>query len=278
MKKKLIIILTVILFVILVFFFAFDSRLKVVEYIIESEKVSDEIKLALITDLHNCLYGENQSQLLGEMEKAEPDAVLLGGDIFDNVYVNDNGKVLIKSLSKAYKTYYVSGNHEWWGNEMYEIFEFLENAGVTVLRGDTEIMESDGKCAVKISGIDDPDVNEYDSAYTSFDKQLENVANNAEEKHFDILLTHRPEFGERYFDSHFDLVLAGHAHGGQFRLPFIMNGFFAPNQGFLPKFAGGCYDFKRGKMIVSRGLSRENFSLPRIFNRPELVFVTVTNQ
>ena len=78
-----------------------------------------------------------------------------------------------------------------------------------------------------------------------------------------------------YFEYDFDLVLSGHTHGGQGRIPFILNGFFAPEQGYFPKLAGGLYDFGENKLIISRGLSRENTIIPRIFNRPELVFVSV---
>lgn len=256
---------------------AVDSRLKIVHYTVETEKISGEVKFALITDLHSCLYGENQSRLLKEIEKVNPDAVLLGGDIFDDVYINNNSCYLINSVADKYKTYYVSGNHEWWGSEMYRILDYLENAEVIVLRGDTDILEVNNN-TIAVSGVDDPDVDVYDSTYTPFEQQLAAVGESINDDCFNVLLTHRPELAEKYFKYDFDLVLAGHAHGGQFRIPFVMNGFFAPNQGFFPKLAGGRYDYQKGSMIVSRGLWGENINLPRIFNRPELVFVTLKNR
>ncbi len=273
MKKIVKICLIFFAFLVLFLLIAFDSRLKVVNYEIKTDKISGEVKLALISDLHNCLYGENQSKFTKAIEKANPDAVLLSGDIFDNVYINDNSRLLIDSIASKYKTYYVSGNHEWWGGEMYKHFEYLESAGVIILRGDTDIIEVRGN-TVAISGVDDPEVDVYDN-YTPFSEQLDNVGKSINREHYNILLSHRPELAESYFAYKFDLVLSGHAHGGQFRIPFLMNGFFAPNQGFFPKLAGGEYDFQNGKMIVSRGLARENINLPRIFNRPELVFVTL---
>lgn len=90
---------------------------------------------------------------------------------------------------------------------------------------------------------------------------------------YTILLAHRPEWIDLYGTYDFDLVLSGHAHGGQWRLPGLINGVFAPDQGMLPKYAGGKYGVNGTTMIVSRGLARESTSVPRIFNRPELVVV-----
>ena len=93
---------------------------------------------------------------------------------------------------------------------------------------------------------------------------------------FSILLTHRPERVEDYTGRGFDLVLAGHAHGGQWRLPGLINGLIAPNQGLFPRYAGGRYALDGDTtMIVSRGLARESTRIPRLFNRPELVVVDI---
>jgi len=90
---------------------------------------------------------------------------------------------------------------------------------------------------------------------------------------FTLLLSHRPERIEDYLGYPFDLILSGHAHGGQWRLPGIVNGLYAPNQGLFPKYAGGRYDFEDTAFLVSRGLARESTKIPRVFNRPELVVV-----
>ena len=273
MKKKLFI-FSLIILIIVAAIFMLDSRLKVVEYKIESDKISSEVRFVLITDLHSCLYGENQSQLLDEIKKYQPDAVFLGGDIFDDVYVNNNGHILVDVLSSEYKTYYVSGNHEWWGNEIYRLFDYLDDAGVFVLRGNNDTLKI-GENEIVVSGIDDPDAEMDGSVFKSYEQQLKGLGQSIDNECFNILLSHRPENASQYFSYDFDLVLTGHAHGGQFRIPFVLNGFYAPNQGFFPGLAGGMYDFGKGKLIVSRGLSRENTNLPRIFNRPELVFVSV---
>lgn len=256
---------------------SFDMRLKTVIYDVKSHKINEEIKLALITDLHSCYYGENQGKLLKEIEKQHPDVVLLGGDIFDDVLEDTNAHIFVEGLTQKYKTYYVSGNHEWWSKQMYDMFEYLTSVGVNVLRGNSDKLQI-GKNEITISGIDDPEVNTYDAAVQSWEEQLEQVGRETDKDCFNLLLAHRPEKASQYFEYGFDAVLSGHSHGGQFRIPFIINGIYAPNQGIFPKLAGGMYEFDEGKLIVSRGLARESTRLPRIFNRPELVFVRLVPQ
>ena len=81
---------------------------------------------------------------------------------------------------------------------------------------------------------------------------------------------------EAYRGRGFDLILAGHAHGGQWRLPGVVNGLLAPDQGLFPPYAGWRYELEGGTLIVSRGLARESTRVPRVFNRPELVIIDVT--
>ncbi|MBQ6937263.1 MAG: metallophosphoesterase [Clostridia bacterium] len=273
MKKRKYI-FSIVLFLVCILAFAFDVRLKTVTYNVKSPKIDSKIKLSLVTDLHSCYYGKNQKKLLNKIEKYQPDVVLLGGDIFDDVLDDNNAKVFVDALAQKYKTYYVSGNHEWWSKRMDNMFDYLTYKGIVVLRGNTDVIKI-GENKISVSGIDDPEVNVYDSAYPAWEKQLEEVGEKAEEDIFNLLLSHRTENAEKYFQYDFDAVLSGHAHGGQFGIPFILNGLYAPNQGFFPKLAGGMYDFDGRKLIVSRGLSRESTRIPRIFNRPELVFVNI---
>ena len=106
--------------------------------------------------------------------------------------------------------------------------------------------------------------------------QLSQAGSQVEPETFSVLLAHRPERIEAYLESPFDLVVSGHAHGGQWRIPGILNGFIAPNQGLFPQYAGGQYDFEDAALIVSRGLARESTRIPRIFNRPEVVVIDLT--
>ena len=275
MRKK--IITVILLLIVIILISAFDNRLKIVNYNLKTTKVSSPVKLALVADLHSCLYGEKQSKLIDSIDKFKPDAVLLAGDIFDDFNESVNSYVLIDDIVKKYKTYYVSGNEEWYTRKMYDYLEYLENAGVLVLRGDSDILKVDDTSIV-ISGIDDPFVNTHDSFHTRYEEQLKIVGDKLNSEYYNVLLAHRPELAKEYFEYDFDLVLSGHTHGGQVRIPFILNGLYVPNQGFKPELAGGLYDFDNKKLIISRGLSRETTDVPRIFNRPELVFVSLTNE
>ncbi len=208
MKKLLKISAVFLIVAIIVLISAFDNRLKIVNYNLNSDNVSGTLKLALIADLHCCLYGENQSDLIGEIDDYKPDAVLLAGDIFDDYYVNNNSHILIDNIVQKYKTYYVSGNHEWWSEKMYDYFKYLKSAGVTVLRGESNCIKVNDNTIV-ISGVDDPEVNLYDTSYKTYEEQLEAVAKNINPEHYNVLLAHRPENAKQYFEYDFDLVLSG---------------------------------------------------------------------
>ncbi len=274
MKKK-IITAVLLLALFLLCIAAFDARLKTVTYRIDAPQLDAPIRLALVTDLHSSGYGEGQSQLLAAIAAQQPDAVLLGGDIFDDVVPNENAETFVRRIAEEYRCFYVTGNHEYWSGEVGEMLTFLRSCGVTVLSGDCVTLEANGEM-VNLCGVDDPDAALYAAPAQGFAGQLaaasEAAASNGA---YTVLLSHRPEHIEQYAAEGFDLVLSGHAHGGQWRLPGLVNGLFAPNQGLFPRYAGGQYQQGGTAMIVSRGLDRESIKLPRIFNRPELVIVEI---
>lgn len=270
-KKKYLRIFGIILLIIFLFA-AFDVRLKTVHYTIESDKIHSSIRIALVTDLHSCKYGEEQKTLIGAVNKAEPDIVLLGGDIFDDVIPDDNTKIFLQAISNKYPTYYVTGNHEYWSRRVDGMLDWLRENDIEVLDGKTLSININGQL-ISLSGVDDPDVKRYTEKKKDFYDQLEEVGANKDDELFTILLTHRPAFVDEYLKYSYDLILCGHAHGGQWRIPYILNGIFAPDEGWLPSYAGGLYDFDNSQMIVSRGLARESTRVPRIFNRPELVII-----
>lgn len=253
---------------------ACDMRLKVVHYTVKTDKLEKSVRIALVTDLHSCNYGENQNILIEGVEAQNPDLVLLGGDILDDKLPTKNAEITLEELANRYPCYYVSGNHEYWSNDIDRFKKIVEDFDIPVLEGETEtLIVAEQK--IRISGVDDPDVDFYKPDQIRFADQLNKTIKNSHEDGYQILLTHRPELINNYLEGDFNLVLAGHAHGGQWRIPFILNGLFAPNQGLFPKYAGGRYDFKNTVFIVSRGLARESTFVPRIFNRPELVIIDV---
>ena len=269
--------------------FAFDTRLLVRQYTIEAEEITVPIRIALVTDLHSCYYGENQSDLIEAIDAQKPVVILLGGDIFDDVKEDTNTEMFLSGIAGRYPIYYVTGNHECWGGKYRfdKQMAILEKYSIPILSGETQTLTVNGE-TIHLCGVDDPDVymvntdleqepEGYIQAQTNkedtFLSQIAAVSDTAAEDGYTILLSHRPEYYETYTDYDFDLVLCGHAHGGQWRIPGILNGLYAPHQGIFPKYADGRYDSEDMTMIVSRGLARETTRVPRIFNRPELVVI-----
>lgn len=261
--------------VILVILASFSFKEKIVNYNLSSEKIDSEFKIILITDLHSCYYGENMSTLINDIQNQNPDAVFLGGDIFnDKKNDNTNAETFLKQISNMYKCYFVFGNHDTKTGLLKnkkEIKKELTSYGITVLNGEYDTVEINGN-SINICGIEDPKLSH------SFNEQLSQVGNISDNGNYTILLTHRPELINKYREYNFDLILAGHAHGGQIRIPKILNGLFAPHQGLFPKYAGGRYDFYDTCLIVSRGLARESSPAPRIFNNPEVVVINISPQ
>lgn len=260
--------------ILLVLLLACDMRLKTVFYTIESEKIDQPVRIALITDLHSDWYGENQRTLILAIDDQMPDVVLLGGDIFDDKGTYEYAEITLKQLAEKYPCYYVTGNHEYWSRDIDNILGIVESYGIPALSGDCHTLEINGQM-INICGVDDPDVVKYTENGKQITEQLKLAEEAAAGECFTILLSHRPELKEMYEEYKFDLVLSGHAHGGQWRIPFLLNGLYAPNQGLFPQYAGGRYDYENGALIVSRGLARESTPIPRIFNRPELVIVDI---
>ncbi len=261
----LIIIGMVVLFII----YGMRSLLVIQAYVVDSDKVSEPIRLAVIADLHSCDYGIEQKELLDAIDGATPDVIVMVGDIVDDVLPSNNAKTFFEGIAYNYPCYYVSGNHEYWSGDIEGVKSLISSYGMIVLEGEQQIIEVNGQ-KISISGIDDPEIGEKEWLH-----QLMTVDHQIEEAIFSVLLTHRPERIDAYNLTEFDLVLAGHAHGGQWRIPGLLNGLVAPNQGLFPKYAGGIYEFDNQKMIVSRGLARESTRVPRIFNATELVVVTI---
>jgi predicted MPP superfamily phosphohydrolase len=254
---------------------AFNQSLSVSHYSVETEIINGQVKLALVTDYHSCDYGDGQRELLGAIDAERPDAILLCGDIFDDKLPPDNTIEFIEGVSAKYPCYYVSGNHEFWSGKADEFKDILTSYGVKVLEGAIDVLEVRGD-SIRICGVDDPDTDRYASRSAPYTEQIKRLSASVEPVIFTILLSHRPERIEELLPLTPDLVMSGHAHGGQWRIPFILeNGLLSPNQGLFPKYTNGKYFFGDTELIVSRGLARESTAVPRLFNRPEIVVITL---
>ena len=254
-------------------FCALDVRHIIRRYTVDAPEITAPVRLAVVADFHGCDYGPGAQRLLTSIEAEGPDLVLLVGDIYDDEMPWDASDALVTALAARWPTYYVTGNHEYWSEEIDEICRRVSAAGATVLDMDCRTVEVNGQ-RLSICGVPDPYAMVYSGAPET-PEQLARAMSQAEPGAFTLLLAHRPEMIEAYAAAGFDLVVSGHAHGGQVRLPGLLNGLYAPNQGFLPRYAGGEYRVGNTTLIVSRGLARESTRVPRVFNPAELVIITL---
>ena len=255
--------------------FACSERLKSAVYAVATDKIKAPVRILHISDLHSSPFGRDQCELIEVLHRAEPDLILMTGDIADNRIPNDNAYAFAEAAARFRPCFYVSGNHEFYAPRPEEIFGRFRACGVKILAGDALAVETAGG-PITLGGIDDP-YGLPDSQIRFWEEQLADVeaVRAAAPERFSILLTHRPEPVSAYAETGFDLILAGHAHGGQIVIPGLVNGLFAPHQGLFPAYAGGRYELRPGQtMIVSRGLSKH--VRPRVFNRPEWGLILLT--
>lgn len=270
MRKKHRWILPVLAILVVLTLIALDERLILRTYTVVSPKLTAEVRLAVVTDFHS---SDNADDVVAMVTSCAPDAVLMVGDMFDDDIANrptERTLSLMRQLSAQYPCYYVSGNHEAWTGEMDALYQQTEEAGVTVLRMSSGVLTVRGQ-RIALCGVPDP----YEmvlSGALDTEEQLRQALEDVDSADFTVLLAHRPELLAKYAQFPLDLVVSGHAHGGQVRIPGVLNGLYAPNQGWFPKLAGGAYTQDGTTLIVSRGLAVRT-RLPRIFNRPEVVLV-----
>lgn len=256
---------------------AFDCRLKNIYYPITTAKNfgKNSMRLILISDLHSRWHGKNQFKLIKRIKDANPDLILLVGDIFDDTACIDGAKSLLQQLNKlGIPTFFAPGNHEYRSKKIDVVFNLFRSNNITILE--------DSYCSININGLNlrvagtadllikkfvNPEYSQENASFAAF--------GSIDDSEYNILLTHRPSGIYLYKKFPFDLVLSGHLHGGQVRIPYLINGLFSRSDGFFPKYAGGIY--KHGKLIhiISRGVSVNPPFVPRVFNNTELVIIDV---
>ncbi|MEG1719276.1 MAG: metallophosphoesterase [Clostridia bacterium] len=236
----------------------------------------DGFKIVHISDLHNKKFGRKEAVLLNKIDKCCPDIIVITGDIIDfHRYNEEVLKDFISGATSIAPTYYVPGNHESTLSNYNELIKILKAANVNVLENEKTTTQK-GDATLDIIGVLDPTFYRADDLYSLKDKTFEGEVQNlafGNEESFKILLTHRPESLELYASNNYDLIFAGHAHGGQIRLPFT-EGIIAPVQGYFPKLTSGKHTIENSTMYISRGLGNSLFP-QRIFNQPEIVAVTL---
>ena len=261
--------------------FGLYQGLKTVHYSVLSKKIAMPVRFVLLSDLHSQYWGKSQEKILRRVKKAAPDCILLAGDTEDPNGCSDAAPALVKGLSPT-PCYYVTGSHDMLTWDMDGVLARMRDAGAIPLQNQTiNIMLNENP--IILTGVDEPfsafiqegleTKPEHRKRYTAQLKAMPPLAKDS----FNLLIAHRPEFIETYEEMGFDLVVSGHTHGGQVRVPFILNGLYAPGQGLFPKWAGGLYKRRDCTLIVSRGL-HFSFFRPRFFCRPEVVVIDLEKE
>ncbi len=259
----------------IIFLYLQNNLISITEVKITSSKIPSSFKgykILQISDLHNKQFGDNQDVLIQKIKSIDPDIIAITGDLIDSKsYDAEVSMQLIREIVKKYPVYFVTGNHEQWSGKYNRLEKELKKYDVNVLRNE-HVGIRRGEQEINLLGIDDPEfVNGNRDEGNIIIDEIKKAKIEMQPDRYNVLLSHRPEFLTEYADEQIDLVLSGHAHGGQVRLPFI-GGLVAPNQGVLPKYTAGLYVEQSTSMVVSRGLG--NSIIPqRILNRPEIVVV-----
>ena len=250
--------------------------MKITECNISSQSFQSKKVFALISDLH----GESPNEAIAALEKISPDYILAPGDIFEplmpiNAELNESGYQLLRAAAKIAPTFYSPGNHEIGGTRSWspkwrfakgkqktyseECLARVIETGVHFLDDETEVLDGicfGGLCSGLITDDMKPD--------------LAFIERFAAMKSPKVLLCHHPEYYKKYLKGKgIDLIVSGHAHGGQWRI--FGRGVFAPGQGIFPKYTSGVHD---NTLVISKGL-REKSIVPRIFNPTEVVKISV---
>ena len=253
-----------------------NTALMVNTTIVSSDRIPAEFsgyRIAQVSDLHNADFGTGHIKLLQIISENTPDIIVITGDLVDMNHTNiDIALDFAKNAIQIAPVYYVNGNHEAGLSQYDKLKEGLEAVGVIVLEDEVIQLNHNGSTLTLI-GLSDPNYairnDVFDETPAMVSTKLSGLQEN--ENGYTILLSHRPELFETYVSCGMDLVFSGHAHGGQFRLPFI-GGLVAPNQGLFPKYDAGLYTDGTTNMIVSRGIGNSIIPI-RFNNRPEVVLV-----
>lgn len=278
-KKRKIRILTVcaaILIAFVVWVLWANTALVLSVHTVQSERLPasfDGYRIAHVSDLHNAEMGKDNGKLLDMLREAEPDLIVITGDIVDCHRTDiEVALAFAEKAAEIAPCYYVAGNHEERIGEEYDrLRSGLTERNVTVLENEKTELTRGGESIV-LMGVDDPGFQVHylsDDCAAVTENKLQDLA--IEENRYHVLLSHRPELFALYAQYGIDLVFTGHAHGGQFRLPLI-GGLYAPNQGLFPEYDSGLYTESDTNMLVSRGIGNSLFPL-RFHNRPEVILV-----
>ena len=248
--------------IVVLFIYFSNSVLQLTKYRVQSPDIPVGIRIVHLSDLHAKQFGAKGKRLFRLVRAQSPDVICFTGDIIHNYKGGgqDVAAYTISQLVKIAPVYFIAGNHEMRNKHYRDLKKMVADAGAIVL---------DNEC-VNVFGINIIGVNGAHLKNATLFRLADGVQG------FKLLLAHEPQYIARYAMAGYDLVLSGHAHGGQWRIPFTGIGVYSPGQGIFPRYTQGIHRVGDTRMIVSRGLGNSEFPL-RLFNRLEVVVIDLVN-
>lgn len=233
----------------------------------------DGYKIVQVSDLHNAVFGKENYRLIEKIRSEKPDIIVLTGDLIDSNHTDIATALdFTENISDIAPCYFITGNHEAWIDkaDYNKLEKGLTTQGINILNNSFVRLYRDNQ-TILLAGIHDPAFTEDKDYENQIFTELEYMDYN--DGNYKILLSHRPTSLEQYPFNKFNLIFSGHAHGGQFRLPFI-GGVIAPDQGLFPKYDRGLFQNGKTTMVLSGGIGNSIIPI-RINNRPEIVVTSL---
>ena len=253
--------------------------IKTAEVTIEGKRIPlnfDGFRIVQVTDLHDAVFGEGQSELLEKIKEQKPDIIALTGDFTGEADADpENAVRFIEKLPEIAPCFYVTGNHEYRLTEEHytKLIDSITDAGVFFLDNKTMELERDSE-KIQVVGVEDPALMGEHHRTLDGAKLAKEIKDSIFDPNmFTVLLVHRPEHLHVYANAGVDLVLCGHSHGGQMRLPFV-GAFYVPSQGLFPKYDRGLFREGDTQMFICSGLGNSVVN-KRLLCPPEIAVITL---
>lgn len=273
--KKRITVLLMLLLILAGWIFLEQKWIQITEYTVNSvalPEAFDGMRVTELADLHGATFGENQEDLLNAVRKTDPDVIAIDGDLFDAKTDCLELDVLLTGLCEIAPTFYVTGNHEWTTEHLYDTLAHFEELGVTVLDNTYVVLEV-GTAQIALAGVHDPN-GPYDMKTP--EELVTEIRTDLGENTYILMLAHRNGQLAQWTELGVQTVLVGHGHGGLIRLP-VVGGLLDVDHNLFPTYDAGLFQEGETTMVVSRGLGNSIW-IPRIFNRPELPVITLKSE
>lgn len=256
-----------------------NERLDVDEIQVALPQLPDALegfRIAILADLHIAQPNAFHQSIVEAVAKARPGCILIAGDVIDNLTgAIDALTPIFAALSSIAPTVAVLGNNDCLPSRIHSLRDMYRRAGVVLLENEMRMLGVGG-VPIQITGMLDPwaEKNDIKPERTTENQEYVPISKAIPSKQVDdvkipsILLVHEPQLVHQYASLAPSLIIAGHAHGGQFRLPLV-GGLYSPDQGIFPALTSGLYHISGTQLIVSRGLGNHHLML-RLNNRPHI--------